>query len=150
MRRLVAITGLAVLMAWSGASRAEVRAVVIVGARDSLIETVTPYQVRLSFLAVPVRADTVTIKPVLNTSDPLLHEVFLQKAMYLSDQHYRRRVLSQVFHSGGARPAEATSNRQLIELLLQAPNRISYMWERDARNHGELKILQVLWQGSIQ
>lgn len=150
MKRLAAIAVLGVLLAWNGATRAGERAVVVVAAQDSPIESITPRQVRLSFLAVPVRVEDVLIKPVLNTGDSLLHEVFLQKAIYLSDQHYRRQIVSQIFRSGGARPAEARDSRQLVELLLQAPERISYMWQRDARIHNELKVLQVLWQGPMQ
>lgn len=150
MKRFAFIAGLAILLAWNGPSPAEERAVVIVAAQDSPLDAITPHQVRLSFLAVPVRVDGALVKPVLNTGDPLLHEVFLQKAIYLSDQHYRRQIVSQVFRSGGARPAEARGTRELIELLQRGPERIGYMWRRDARDHNDLKILQVLWQGSVQ
>lgn len=150
MKWFAAITGLAVVLAWNGPSRAEERALVIVAAEDSPIEAITPHEIRLSFLAVPVRVKGVLVKPVLNPGDPLLHEVFLQKAIYLSDQHYRRQLVSQVFRSGGARPAEARGTDQLVELLQRVPERISYMWQRDAQSRDDLKILQVLWQGSIQ
>lgn len=150
MKWFAAITALALLMAWHGPSRAEERAVVMVAARNSPIEAIAPHEVRLSYLAVPVRAEGILVKPVLNTSDPLLHEVFLQKAIYLSDQHYRRQIVSQVFRSGGARPAEARNTGHLVELLQQETQRISYMWRRDAQDRNDLKILQILWQGSIQ
>jgi hypothetical protein len=150
MKRCAAIAGLAMLLSWGGPVWAEERAVVVVAAKTSPIEAITPRQVRLAFLAVPVRVEGVQVRPVLNTSDPLLHEVFLQKTIYLSDQHYRRQIVSQVFRSGGTRPAETGSGRELIELLRKAPDRISYMWRRDAHARDDLKVLQVLWEGSIQ
>lgn len=152
MTRLCLMAGLAVLLAWPGQAMAESaqRTLVIVAAQDSPIEEITPRQVRLSYLAVPTRIDDTVVRPVLNTADPLLHEVFLQKTIFLSDQHYRRQAMAQVFRSGGTRPMEAGSNRELAELLRTAPDRISYMWKQDARQHDELKILLVVWQGSVQ
>lgn len=144
-------TALAIFLA-TGPTMAESapRTLVIVAAQDSPVEEITLRQVRLAFLAVPVRIEGTLVKPILNTADRLLHEVFLQKAIFLSDQNYRRQILAQVFRSGGTRPMEADSTRKLVELLVDSPQRISYMWENEARNHSDLKIVLVVWQDSIQ
>lgn len=126
------------------------RALVLVTSHDSPIDDLSAADLRLSYLAVPVRADNVEIRPVLNRSDDLLHEVFLQKVIYLSSQHYSRQIVSRVFQSGGTRPATADSESDLVALLRRDPRRISYMWRRDAQRHEGIKAVDVLWEGSLR
>lgn len=144
----LALAGLTVTAEPAGES--DHRALVLVASTDSPIDGLSAADLRLSYLAVPVRADNVEIRPVLNRSEKLLHEVFLQKVIYLSAQHYRRQVVSRVFQSGGIRPAIADSESDLVMLLRQDPRRVSYMWRRDAQRHQSIKSLDVLWEGSLR
>ncbi|MCL5669464.1 MAG: hypothetical protein M1392_05745 [Gammaproteobacteria bacterium] len=52
---------------------------------------------------VEYEEDGVQLVPLLNTGDPMLYEVFLQKVIFLSARNYERQVLSRVFRMGGRR-----------------------------------------------
>lgn len=144
-----AATMVFLLLATALASGNDQRTLVAVVAADSPITELSTDQLRLSYLAVATRQDGVLIKPVLNASEPLLHEVFLQKVLYLSAHHYQRQVVQRVFQSGGARPPTAKSNGALATMLEQDPGRVGYMWLRDFQQFPELRTVRVLWQGAV-
>ena len=126
------------------------RALVVVASAASPAETLSAAEVRLSYLAVPVELGGSPVRPVLNQSDELLFEVFLQKVMFLSSDHYRRQLVARVFQSGGARPPVVRELAEVVSMLKEDPRRISYMWQSDAAELVELKTIAVLWQGNPQ
>ncbi|MDX1571908.1 MAG: hypothetical protein R3200_15610 [Xanthomonadales bacterium] len=126
------------------------RTLVVVASAASRAETLSPSEVRLSYLAVPVELDGSPVRPVLNQSDELLFEVFLQKVMFLSADHYRRQLVARVFQSGGARPPVVRELGEVVSMLEEDPRRISYMWQSDAAELAGLKTIAVLWHGNPQ
>ena len=126
------------------------RTLVVVTSVASPTETLSPMEVRLSYLAVPVEPGGSPLRPVLNQSDELLFEVFLQKVMFLSSDHYRRQLVARVFQSGGTRPPVVRDPAEVVNMLKEDPRRISYMWQRDAAALAELKTIAVLWHGNPQ
>lgn len=143
---------LAVLLAFfagHAAAGEEERSVVLVAARESPLNGLPAKDLRLAYLAVPVRYNDLEVRPVINETDPLLHEIFLQKVMYLSAQHYRRQVLARVFRRGGSRPTVVEKSGGLVETLAADPRRVSYMWRREAEKHPNLRILGQIWKGRL-
>lgn len=133
------------------ASAAEdVRTLVAVASARSPLAGLKPAELRFAFLALPVRQGGARPRAVLNQSDPLLYEVFLQKVVFLSSQQYHRQVVSHVFQRGGTRPAVVDDERRLVELLHADPQRVSFMWAQDARRYQGLIVVRVLWQGSVR
>lgn len=128
----------------------EVRTLVAVASERSALTAMKPADLRLAFLALPVSQGNARPRPVINQSSPLLYEVFLQKVVFLSSQHYQRQMVSHVFQRGGTRPTSVDDEQRLVELLHEDPQRISFMWAQDAQRYRGLKVVRVLWQGPVR
>jgi len=149
MRRLSMITVLALLLAVvSPASTGqEVQTLVLVAGQNSDIPVLTPEEVRSTFMGAPQVKKNVRLKPVLNETDPLLREVFLQKVMFVSWKHYQQRLVEQAFRAGWPMPQIVTDRTALAKALQEQPGALTYMWESNAKSL-DVKIVQVLWSGS--
>jgi hypothetical protein len=157
MERLLPVKRALTLLVWalvagSPAARAadDVRTLVAVASARSPLAGMKPAELRLAFLALPVGTGDTRPRPVINQSDSLLYEVFLQKVVFLSSQHYQRQMVSHVFQRGGTRPAVVDDERRVVELLHADPQRISFMWAQDARRYEGLMVVRVLWQGPVR
>ncbi len=103
------------------------------------------------YLSRPIYHNTgMRLIPLINLSDPLAHEVFLQKIMLMSARSYDRLLLSRVFRQGGRRPERFHSLLHLIETLQRHPGSITYMWQHEARQYPRLMTLMELWQGNVR
>ncbi|RMD80179.1 MAG: hypothetical protein D6809_01850 [Gammaproteobacteria bacterium] len=107
----------------------------------------TPQEVRLLFLGATVIKAGRRLKPLLNTSDPFLEEVFLQKVLFMSKAHYQRRLVALTFRLGRPRPPAFADELRLAGVLRARPEAVSYMWASHARRLG-LRVVEELWSGS--
>lgn len=114
---------------------------VLVSARSSPIQPFGSAEVRKLFLGFPVIQHGQRIQPLLNLSEPLLYEVFLQKVVFMSASSYERRVLARTFHHGDARPLEFTEQARLSDALKSRPSAVTFMWEKDARDKSNFKVV---------
>lgn len=149
MRRIDTIAILALLLvAGSPASFGqEVHTLVLVAGQNSDIPVLRPEEVRSTFMGAPEVKNNVRLKPVLNETDPLLREVFLQKVMFVSWKHYQQRLVEQAFRAGWPMPQIVYDQTALAKALREQPGALTYMWETTAKALG-VKIVQVLWSGS--
>ena len=122
------------------------QALVLVTANDSQIETLQPDLFRKLFLAVPVVLNNQKLIPLINTSDDLLYEVFLQKVVYMSERYYERMLISKTFRTGRLRPARYSNNTKLVKALKSIPGSISFMWSTTAEKEKYIRIVQVIWE----
>ena len=102
------------------------------------------------YLSKPLYHAGLRLVPLINLSDPLAHEVFLQKVMLMSARSYDRLLLSRVFRRGGTRPERFHSLLRLIETLQEHPGSITYMWQHEAVRYPRLTTLMELWQGNVR
>lgn len=123
--------------------------VTVTGAQ-SKAASLTQQEMRRLFLGDTLIKDGERLAPLLNTSDPLLYEVFLQKVIHLSARHYERQVLARVFRMGGQRPAAYDDTAKLLAALRSEPGRVSYMWEDMAKSSPGVKTIGTLWQGPVE
>ncbi|MCL4316123.1 MAG: hypothetical protein M1527_04585 [Gammaproteobacteria bacterium] len=120
--------------------------VVTVTGAETKAASLTQQEVRRLFLGETLIKDGEQLIPLLNTGDPMLYEVFLQKVIFLSARNYERQVLSRVFRMGGRRPAAYTDSAKLLEALRSEPGRVSYMWDDMAKSSPGIKTVGTLWQ----
>ena len=73
------------------------RTLVLASSKTSTVPALTIQDTRKLFLGLPLAKNGETIVPVLNTSDALLYEVFLQKVTYMSSSAYETQLISTVF-----------------------------------------------------
>lgn len=118
------------------------RHIVLVSGSQSSIQQLSSVEVRKLFMGFPVNQRGQYIVPVLNRSEDLLYEVFLQRVIFMSAPSYERRVMSRTFRQGDAQPLEITSQGMLSKTLHASPVAVSFMWKEDAHGKPDLKIVQ--------
>ena len=132
----------------SSAAQTPQRSLLLVCSGNAKIEHLSHADVRKIFLGVPMIIDQVRLKPLLNASDPLATDVFLQQIIFMSKRQYERQLLSRTFRLGDQRPPEYEDNDMLVRALLDTPGSLSYMWSEQLEYQTGLKSLGVLWTGS--
>lgn len=130
--------------AWAGS----MRKLVLVVASGSGISRLSPSDTRKLFLGVPVAAASSRelMRPLRNTSDPVLEEAFLQKVIFMSRDAYERALLTRAMHGGGVRPALYDSETALVDALRADTFAVTYMWADRAAAQPNLKIVAELWE----
>ena len=124
------------------------RSLLLVCSDNGKLESLSHADVRKLFLGVRIFNDQVRLKPMLNSTDSLIMEVFLQQVVFMSKRQYERQALSRVFRLGDQRPPVYDNIDVLVEDLLNTPGSVSYMWSEQFENQTGLKSLGVLWTDS--
>ena len=127
----------------------ERRLVLVTSEHSRLTPPLLPAEVRKLFLGVAVETQGLRLEPLHNASEALLQEVFLQKIVFMSTQSYERHLISQVFRSGGHRPARYADSDALVKALQHQPGAVTYMWASHAQQIAGIRIVQELWQGPV-
>jgi len=114
-----------VLLAASTAYALAQRIVIVTG-QQSKIKAISGKNVRRAYLGASVVLDGVEVKPILNQSDDLTDEVFMQKIMFMSVEAYKRQLLTHAFR-GGNSPKPYRSLAALLDELDHGNATISFM-----------------------
>lgn len=107
-------------------AHAEEQRIAIVVNAVSGISTITAKEVRRAYLGASIVLNGVETKPLLNRSDKLAGEVFLQRIMFMSDEAYERQLISRTFQ-GGIRPKAYESLPDLLAALHSDNAAITFM-----------------------
>jgi len=126
------------------------RRMLLVTSTQTGFEQVSNEALRKAFLVIPVSIDGERLRPLLNQSEPLLAEVFLQKIIFMSRNRYERQLVATVFRQGGKRPSEFRDLDDLVAELQASPNSVTYMWSSQFATTKGLKQLGILWQGEAR
>lgn len=132
------------------ANASEARYMVLVSAAVSNVPQLMPNEVRKLFLGVELVKDGQRIEPLLNATEPLLNEVFLQKIIFMSAENYQRQLNARIAATGDPRPQEYSDRWQLISALRNRRGSVSFMWNKDVRAQTGLKVIQELWQTPLE
>jgi len=136
------------LVCTSSTAETTQRSLLLVCSANSTIQSLSRAEVRKLFLGVPMTKDQVRLRPLLNTSDRLATDVFLQQIVFMSKREYERQLLSRVFRLGDQRPPEYENIDALVKALLDTPGSVSYMWSEQLGHRSGLESLGVLWTES--
>ncbi len=126
---------------------AETRKLVLVAGAQSQLFEINNREVKLLFMGLPIIKQDERLEPLLNASNEVLYEVFLQKIIYMSAKNYERRLLTKMFRFGGRRPVKYFNLDELLKNLKLSPRAVSFMWEVEARKLVNVKIVRELWSG---
>lgn len=136
---------LACVLSWGYA--AADHAVVLVTRADSPIESIDILDVRKIYLGFSVRtANNLPIRAATNSSGRTIYEIFLQDVIAMSGRTYERRLLTLTLQSGRPRPAVYRNHGELIDALYEDETLVSFMWQEEAEEDSNLKILRALWK----
>jgi hypothetical protein len=136
------------LISAGATSQTTQRSLLLVCSDNATLESLSHADVRKLFLGVPITKNQIRLKPLLNASDSLVTEVFLQQIVFMSKREYQRQLLSRVFRLGDQRPPEYENVDDLAKALLDTPGSVSYMWSEQLEHRTGLKSLGVLWTDS--
>ncbi|HEY0749386.1 MAG TPA: hypothetical protein VGD63_21980 [Steroidobacteraceae bacterium] len=120
------------------------RLVLIVSA-ESKVEQLDSLEVRKLFLGMTVEHNGTRLSALLNESDPVIKEVFLQNVVAMTETTYDRRLLQLALQHGALLPAVYTDNTRLLAAVVADPAAVSFAWYRDVAQDKKIKILRVLW-----
>ena len=146
-RRIFLLGGLSLAVVVCSAQLSE-RSLLLVTASDYDLGPVTNAELRKVFLGVPVTREGVRLRPLLNSTDPVATNVFLQKVIFMSERMYQRQLVSRVFRFGGQRPQEYDDLDSLVADLRSIPGALTFMWSDQFEHYEELEQLGVIWSSS--
>lgn len=119
---------------------AEEQHIVIVASSGSVITAISAKDVRRAYLGATVVLKGVEVKPLLNQSNKLAAEVFLQKVLYMSAEAYERQLLARSFQ-GGIRPKSYEDVTELMKALHDNGAAITFMLYESAVNTPGIRII---------
>jgi hypothetical protein len=120
--------------------RAEEQRIVIVASSGSGIKAISAKEVRRAYLGATIVLEGVEIKPLLNQTDKLAAEVFLQKVLFMSAEAYERQLLARAFR-GGSRPKAYANLTNLLAALQNDNATITFMLYETAINTPGIRII---------
>ncbi len=118
---------------------------VLVYSSDNPMPRFTSKELRLLYLGYTVTKDDQTYQAIINESDPVTYNQFLQKIMHMTDRQYKRQLVSRVFRFGGQKPLEFDQIDLLLRHLKTHANSVTFMMPETVRKLGNIKIIQPLW-----
>lgn len=121
-------------------AHAEEQRIAIVTSEGAGITAISAKEVRRAYLGASVVLNGVEIKPLLNQSDKLAAEVFLQKVLFMSAEAYERQLLARSFQ-GGSRPKAYANLTNLIDALRNDNATITFMLYETAINTSGIRII---------
>jgi hypothetical protein len=126
------------------------QSLVLATSTESSLPALTVQEARKLFLGMQIQKAGAHPVPLLNISDPLIFEVFLQNVAFMSASVYENQSLSVVFRLGGKRPERFDDLKTLVAALQQNPGTVTFLWENQVRENEGIKTVNVLWQGSLE
>jgi len=115
---------------------AEEQRIAIVVNSDSGITSITSKEVRRAFLGASIVLKGIEIKPLVNRTDKLAEEVFLQKVLFMSGEAYDRQLIARSFQ-GVSRPKSYENFTALLTALQNDNAAITFMlYETAAKTPG--------------
>lgn len=139
------------MLAASAVPRAGTQRLVLVTSTSGITaEDIDRETARRLFLGHAVVWNSQRVTPIINHSEDLIYEVFLQNVIHMSANHYERHMLSTVFRLGGKRPRSVSKFGALMEALNSRPATVTFMWESRARASQGVHIITELWKGELR
>jgi hypothetical protein len=122
---------------------------VLAASATSPIQTLSGAETRKLFFGVPLEKNGTVVVPLLNQSDPMLYEVFLQQVTYMSAAAYEKQLRSVVYRLGGQLPESIADPAALLAKVRSNPNAVTYCWDHQLKGAPGICEVSTLWSGSI-
>ena len=119
--------------------------VVLVTSAEPSLPVFSRKELRMLFLGIPVLKQNSRVTPLINASDPITYQGFLQKVVSMSDRNYQRQLVSRVFRRGGKRPARYSDRAALLTALHKDSSAVTFLTTDVVAQHDGIQIIQILW-----
>lgn len=127
----------------------EVRSLVLVTHVGANNINLTNIEIRRLFLGLPVAQQQRRLIAVINRTESLLYQVFLQKVLFMSAPLYERQLLANVVRQSGIQPPVYTDQQALLRVLRTQPSTVTFMWQDQISAGSGVVVIAVIWQGSV-
>lgn len=117
---------------------------VIVTSAHSRIGVLNYPMLRKIYLGSVSAVGTRPIYPLINQSNGLLHEMFLQKVLFMSQNTYKHHLLHTKFPADTVMPLAYRSEDKLIAYLNTHPDSITCLTEQAAAKRPSLRVVMRL------
>jgi hypothetical protein len=121
-------------------ARAEEQRIAIVVNAESGIKAISAKQVRRAYLGASIVLNGIEVRPLLNQSDQLAVEVFLQRILFMSAEAYERQLIAHSFQ-GGIRPRAYENMTTLLTALHNDNAAITFMLYDSAIKTAGIRII---------
>jgi hypothetical protein len=143
VKNIAAILFAASVLLATSMVRAEEQLIAVVVNAESGITTISAKQVRRAYLGASIVLNGIEVKPLLNETDKLASEVFMQRIMFMSAEAYERQLISRSFR-GGSRPKVYENFPALLTALHKDNAAITFMLYQTAINTPGIRIISKL------
>ncbi|HTN93767.1 MAG TPA: hypothetical protein VMJ33_04230 [Gallionella sp.] len=140
MKYIIAILFAACVLLATPVVHAEEQLVAVVVNAESGITTISAKQVRRAYLGASIVLNGIEIKPLLNETNKLASEVFMQRVMFMSAEAYERQLISRSFQ-GGIRPKVYEDLPELLSALHKDNAAITFMLYQTAVDTPGIRII---------
>lgn len=117
---------------------------VIVTSQQSSIKVMSGPLLRKVYLGSASGIGFQPIQPLINQSNRMLQEMFLQKVLFMSQNTYERHLRHTKFPTGTVLPVAYRSEVKLIDYLNAHPNSITCLTEQAAAKRPSLRVVMRL------
>jgi hypothetical protein len=124
--------------------RAADRLVLIVSAQSPVTD-LSSIDLQKMFLGLTVVRGGEALHPLRDDSDPLMHQIFFQDIISMSESRYEDRLLAFALQQGRPAPPVYHSSAELLRAIEQDPYAVSYAWATEVARDPRIRILRVLW-----
>jgi hypothetical protein len=140
VKNIIAILLAACVLLVTSMGHAEEQRIVIVASLESSSKDISVKEVRRAYLGATIVLDGVEIKPLLNQTDKLVEEIFLQKILFMSSEAYDRQRLARAFRGGSSLKVYKNLN-DLLAALRDDKATITFMLYETAINTSGIRII---------
>jgi len=140
VKYIIAILFAACVLLATPVVHAEEQLVAVVVNAESGITTISAKQVRRAYLGASIVLNGIEIKPLLNETNKLASEVFMQRVMFMSAEAYERQLISRSFQ-GGIRPKVYEDLPELLSALHKDNAAITFMLYQTAVDTPGIRII---------
>jgi len=141
MMRLLLMLLVGILLPPSLHAQTVAQPLVLVASAHSAIQRLSPDETRKLYLGIPMIVGSQRVRPLRNSTNLKVQEMFMQKVMFMSTPAYERQILSRVFRMGGTRPPAYAELRDLLNALETDPAAVTYVPREIATARPGLKIV---------
>jgi hypothetical protein len=140
VKYIIAILFAACVLLATSLAHAEDQRIAIVVNAESGITAISAKEARRAYLGASIVLNGIEIRPLLNQSDKLAGEVFLQRILFMSAEAYERQLISRSFQ-GGSRPKAYENLLDLLAALHKDNAAITFMLYETALNTSGIRII---------
>jgi hypothetical protein len=118
---------------------------VLVVAANSPITALSSKELHKLYLGLSVTVGERRVRPLRNAADELMHQVFFQSIVSMSEPAYDRRMLAQALQQGVVPPL-LSNTRAVFDRLALDPDAVSFAWAAEAEKDPRVRVIRLLWR----